>query len=479
MNPERHLPEDLKDWPNNPYELLDVPREIDCTGLRRAYVGLIRRYKPEHFPDHFRRIREAYDAILHWIEWKSGSANSISNISSDSGPIGIDMTDSFDSQSSNYSGGASQTSGKAFNTFQTEIEQAWNLALSGDVATGYQRLVEIEQRDRGEQTVCLRLYWLLKLYRELDKSRTPIDWLLCGIVRNHQLSPLLHLYCREIDDHPEEGVSDRCTELLRSIGAAPSICPLAFGRWRAARKLECWNEILTDIDELRGQISQKNSALWAQLLVIAFDHLAWCEDPSQLQSRIMLAELESIPESRQLAETAQLRFDFLRWIRMEYPRAKENQGLTELVELIPDAWPQPDWEVRTKLLKALRPFGADPRAAMRTFDQFAKYGGSLLAYLVDCARSLVPDQRRKPGTADEIAAEIHVFIRLVAGRNYSEIRASLLELCLREQIAPDQLAMLPPNATYLPLPAGQTLVDVARADAPICLAYFAHHAVSR
>lgn len=58
---DHELPEDLSLWPRDPYQLLGVKPGVTPKELRQAYTRLIRRFKPEQFPEHFRLIREAYD----------------------------------------------------------------------------------------------------------------------------------------------------------------------------------------------------------------------------------------------------------------------------------------------------------------------------------------------------------------------------------------------------------------------------------
>jgi len=60
----RNLPDDVSLWPTNPYELLGVSPHNDARVARRAYLGLVRRFKPEHAPEQFKRIREAYDEAI-------------------------------------------------------------------------------------------------------------------------------------------------------------------------------------------------------------------------------------------------------------------------------------------------------------------------------------------------------------------------------------------------------------------------------
>src|SRR5262245_59150077 len=60
---DTHLPDDLSRWPSDPYTILGVERGVAPRDLRRAYVTLIRVFKPERHPEHFRRIREAFDYV--------------------------------------------------------------------------------------------------------------------------------------------------------------------------------------------------------------------------------------------------------------------------------------------------------------------------------------------------------------------------------------------------------------------------------
>jgi hypothetical protein len=49
---------------------LGIDRSVDLRDLRRAYVRLIRIYRPEHFPDQFRRIREAYEHLEGYLRYR-------------------------------------------------------------------------------------------------------------------------------------------------------------------------------------------------------------------------------------------------------------------------------------------------------------------------------------------------------------------------------------------------------------------------
>lgn len=46
-----------------PYEILEVAEEADDALIKKAYLGMVRRYPPERFPDDFQRIYRAYELI--------------------------------------------------------------------------------------------------------------------------------------------------------------------------------------------------------------------------------------------------------------------------------------------------------------------------------------------------------------------------------------------------------------------------------
>src|SRR4051812_38918873 len=63
------LPDDMADWPTDPFALLGVTPGASGADVKRAYTRLLRRFKPEHHPDQFRRIREAYEACQERAAW--------------------------------------------------------------------------------------------------------------------------------------------------------------------------------------------------------------------------------------------------------------------------------------------------------------------------------------------------------------------------------------------------------------------------
>ncbi len=48
----------------SPYEILKVPPKPSAKDIRKAYKDLVRIHTPEHSPERFMEIRQAYDMLL-------------------------------------------------------------------------------------------------------------------------------------------------------------------------------------------------------------------------------------------------------------------------------------------------------------------------------------------------------------------------------------------------------------------------------
>lgn len=48
---------------NDPYAVLGLPPDSDDEAIRRRYLELVRRFSPEHHPEQFAAIRNAYESL--------------------------------------------------------------------------------------------------------------------------------------------------------------------------------------------------------------------------------------------------------------------------------------------------------------------------------------------------------------------------------------------------------------------------------
>lgn len=70
------------DWSLLPYrakEFFGVPDDFDRKTLKRAYNKLIRQYKPEKFPDEFKKIRAAFESLEDLLRYGAASILPVSN----------------------------------------------------------------------------------------------------------------------------------------------------------------------------------------------------------------------------------------------------------------------------------------------------------------------------------------------------------------------------------------------------------------
>jgi hypothetical protein len=489
---EHRLPEDVENWPENPYELLGVSRSVDRVELRRAYVRLIRQFKPDHFPEQFRRIRAAYEAAGHWLEWSSAAARQAASstqtttirtsevrAATDKTSQGqaADLPPTGRSEQEQQRRTQPQKTTKAFDT-QTRIASLWKQAIAGQAADAYRGLVELESMQAGDGERCLRLYWLLVLYPKLDDRRDRCEWLVRGIRRHMRVSPLVELYCREIEETPAEASAVRSQALFSAAARSPIVVVLARARWNAMRKLLRWESVLADLAELRKVCSRADPVTWAQLVICAIDQLAFAKDLAARKAfDELLDELDSIPEAEPQIQWAQARFDLLRPMAIELQELQKSFGeLGRILDLIPDTWPQVSDETQMRLLHVLGTMLADPQTALASIDQLVTRAASLAAHLAELLHQTTRGAGRLKAN-EEFLGVVRQFFRMFAGLQYQQIRSSLLQMCIQEQVAPDELWQLPLGAPNERLTEARALIDKARSDVGLILAYRAHEAL--
>jgi curved DNA-binding protein CbpA len=64
------------------YNLLCVERNASPEDVRKAYVRLVRRYPPEHFPEKFAKLHDAYQKLILNDDFLTAQIKRVRNISS-------------------------------------------------------------------------------------------------------------------------------------------------------------------------------------------------------------------------------------------------------------------------------------------------------------------------------------------------------------------------------------------------------------
>lgn len=445
---EHSLPEDLARWPKDAYALLGVDHEVNPRDLRRVYTRLIRTFKPEQFPDHFRRIREAYEFVLRQAEFFQMIRGSVPEENAKAEPA----AEPIPAPREATDGPTSDEPALVIPPWQTgpslvgKLEQLWQRACSGEEAAAYRRLVELQEAQPGAVDVLLRLYWLLALTPDLDPKRTPCDWLAQGLSGSLG-GPLWELYRREIAENPAEAFSDRCNRLLRQSTQGGRIAELAEWRFQAASRLGRWQAIDDDLEILHDCLAIDEPEAWVRLLISAAELLAAMPGDG---ARALLLECQRQIEhygqlQTRLAESLD-RLEFTMEVGSALRKRPPDVVPPLLADLIAVSWCRPFVEFRPQLLRYLEHVADDPTAGLIELDDVQSLATPVLAQLSNVLvvyRGSLIDEPDGPRDRETIGRQVGDYLEeLSVGEPYDNIRNGLLKFCLREAISPETVAEL-------------------------------------
>jgi hypothetical protein len=481
------LDSDLARWPENPYELLGVSFGVLPRDLRRAYTRLIRVYKPEQYPEHFQRIRDAYETILRHIEMfgflgtheeppdeepspQPAEASPAEDFpfsleidppagrSADEPPLEREEDEGVDADIEEilqrYANEPPPEREEdeeplrphpRLSGLDEELCDLWDRVCKGEVETVYHRLRELHEKHPGQSAVYLRLYWLLALYPELDSLRSPCDWLATGLRATGLTGDLHELYRREMEGDPAEALTGRCAQLLACPVRAGLLASVAEWRWQAAGRLGQWDVVARDVQFLRGPILREDEEIWVRLLLSAVDQLAWAPELSwrELKDRYC-QEIEQFPHLATHLGGELDRLDFLRELSSGWHLLRARQTLPSThLHLIPLGWTRPFAEVRPAFLVFLNWVAHYPHDALRNFDAIKQQASGVLAQfgrLLDQYRDEMDEPPPEPSVNVTTTRLVLDFFDEVGFLDYQDIRPRLLDFCLREAIAPEMMA---------------------------------------
>ncbi len=267
-----HLSDDMASWPADPFALLGVSPGAADADVKRAYTRLVRRFKPEHHPDQFRRIREAYEFCQERAAWYRPDPAEVSPpppppVRPSSPPPDVPRPTVIDAAVEPAPPG-------------DPVEEVWELAVEGREAEAYSELVRLHESGHPGATLPLRLYWLLAVNPALDPTRTRHHWLADALARTGFRGPAVELYRRELETDPEGALGDphEGGSYFRALtGGAPAAAVLGVVRWRvsAAGRLGWPARIRADLNAVRGAVVLSDEAGWLGLLVLAAGWVAW------------------------------------------------------------------------------------------------------------------------------------------------------------------------------------------------------------
>lgn len=472
---DRPLPEDLAHWPEDSNELLGVSFGVTPRDLRRAYNRLIRIYKPEQFPEQFRRIREAYESLLRIAELFARQTETTA-----SPPPEESLLPPPEQEASSEDAAAPWIAGDPRPAEETleedgiptplprpaeELEELWESALAGRPAAAYERLMQRTQQHAGRTELYQRLYWLLTLWPDLDARRVPADWLVQGLHATGLDGTLLELYREQVADDPAEVLSERYKQLLNSPAPAGRLADLFEWRFQAAARLERWYVLYEDLQKLPQRFGLGEERLWLRLLFALADAVAFGGNSEAVQ--LLIACREEIARHEHLA--AHLSHSFDRFDLLMAAAAGWLQLGTRipapLLRLLAASWTRPFAEIRESLMEILDWIVETPGRWLDHLDEVRKCAPATLSLFGDLLDRFEETQQRECERRDaEIQRElIRAFLTHLDATEYEEERYRLLLFCVREHISPEEMAEAAKGAWEQRLMADWPLRYVCRA----------------
>ena len=253
------LPENLADWPRDPFVLFGVTHGVSQRDLRKVYTRLIREYKPERLPEHFRRIREAYETLQQYAAW-----NEMRGSDSETEPPQLQVE--LPAVESPATADVAEATETTVRTPVVTEESCWRWAVAGEPERAYRALSEIREQRPDQVGPYLKLYWLRLAMPELDTTCVPADWLVRGLANCGQFARLLERYTEELTDNPQEALSPRFAKLLDQANG-PLLPELLEKRWQALTEAGRWDIIAADLDAVSDRVCRYDEVAWLRLLL--------------------------------------------------------------------------------------------------------------------------------------------------------------------------------------------------------------------
>jgi hypothetical protein len=450
----QHLPEELENWPSDAWAVLGVSHSADAKSIKRAYTQILKRFKPEQSPQHFQRLREAYDHVQQFLAWRD-KYTEFNNSAEPTETVPANTNGNAPEQL------ASSNEEKNFPieeipvaTLVPEInvlKLAWEEITNGKTQEPYARLVkwhkdllesEPEPRPSHGQGYA-QAYWLLTLHPLLDKKNSAFDWICIGLQRSGNSWQLLELLEREIDRHPPavfEPPFLRCLE----TATAPVLVRLLVMRWKAAERLQRREIIFSEVEKYRNSISFDEPSGWAILLMTALECNVFNDAPPFVSFKPYLEEIETLPQEE--IEERLHRWDILLQLAQQWAVFLSYKMPPTWKTLLQLTCCDSQFDYYIAIQKVVAEVAEYPIDAMKAFDRILERcrPAAVLMFAMLSNYCYQRGVRFKDDAPLDHAPLIPQALRNSFTREpyTNDMSAELLQFCLNEAITPLQAAAL-------------------------------------
>lgn len=489
------LPDDVERWPADPRKLFGLSPNATRRELKRAYIALIKRFKPEHAPDQFRRIREAYEELDQIWKWKQliEDRNSL-----DANEM-VDSSEQTEVTERSQFGGSLDSSPTLFRSEVSEVnsdaDALWQEALSGgSIASVYSRLSELAFGQLVSDEVFLRLYWLQTLHAIVEPERDPAWWLVRGIRRCSQKDRLIATLTIDLNSRTKPAYCMVEDDVLDPSFPTDVLIDLASLRWFTARQL-CRFEIVDD-DLARLEPCFSNDApKWSRLLDEALRKAVFVrnEGAINLVERV-LARFKPLLECYDFENhvtfnevVAELH---MKWIRgfdelddSKYslkrnplfnrkldtrpkPSITSTKALLQqILKLFENCWEKPVIDARSKILAFCTTLMNQYRTSLDQLTSICQVATPFVHELIVMIQSQIYDSSKED--AYELTDAVkRCLIRFVQGPLWTDEswQPVVLDFCLENAVLPNDIATtIEENHSHLPAHALEDALEMAHA----------------
>lgn len=383
------LPDDMSRWPSDPYALLGVTPGTPTREIRKSYTNLIRRFKPEHYPDHFRRIREAYDQVQQSEQWRTYAPPPESQPqpppSDTTIPVDLSLEDAAPPPERPSEPNPPPIPISA--TSPSASDHLWDAACAGEHERVYRQLREQVQRGSAPEATYLQLYWLRVAFPEVDWDVKPIDWAIKAIGAGYEQGRAFEIIYAELLYRRELCRDAGLVALFDRVRNADAAARLFELRWRAALSFGQWSLVLDELPKAHARLFDHPQSL-VSLLSWLVGYMAWSpEDHVARAMQKCRKDLEHLASGNRTLDYAMERLDFLdelvhQWRTMPHARPLHK----DIRDFLPISWTGTLGQIRWRIFNLYQGMVGNVPLAIDSLDALAQSWPMTLAQITITAQ---------------------------------------------------------------------------------------------
>ena len=266
------LPDDMQQWPNDPYELLGIAVDADEKSIKRAYFGLLKTIDVDNEPAKFQLIQEAYEAA------KSGTRRVVDDQMPPAAEVKNVSNTSITRQDVSSFTPVKNVNKESESTSSNEsLGEVWRLLKDGN-ATAAEKL--IERLDCLDFTgVGLALYAVQRAQAQRDdpiKAGQRVKLIMKLIDDSHSHDYALHYLRHEFLANAELANLPVFEDYLAASNFFEHRFEIAALRWQALG-LNDPAMVASDLEELSRQEFDFGDR-WPFVVALAMEYTVWSDD---------------------------------------------------------------------------------------------------------------------------------------------------------------------------------------------------------